>query len=115
MHDPMKVMKFCMNMCTEVPSQVVDAVMAALSDIPGQDPAGREARALAIAPIMARDGWRFCPCFPMERTSQHLRIFDLVHTNMANRLAHRVELAHVPPSSEPFQLVRESVSQHLAH
>jgi hypothetical protein len=45
---------------------------------------------------MAKEGWRFCPCFPAKRTFEHARIFDLVHTNMANRLAHRVAREQQP-------------------
>ena len=93
----MKIMKSCKNLCTEVPEDVVDLVLAALKNIPGETEDGpeREARAIAIAPTMARDGWRFCPCFPAERTPQHYRIFNLVHTNMANRRAHRIVLTGV--------------------
>jgi hypothetical protein len=49
----------------------------------------REALAALVAPRMAKEGWRFCPCFPTKRTLQHARIFDLVQTNTADRLAHR--------------------------
>jgi hypothetical protein len=38
---------------------------------------------------MAAQEWRFCPCFPLLRTEAHARIFDLVHTRLANRLAHK--------------------------
>jgi len=95
MQDPMQMMKSCHNRCTEVPREVYDLVMASLTDIPGDNQGGRERddRAVAIAPSMARDGWRFCPCYPTSRTLQHHRIFDLVHTNMANRLAHRLVLS----------------------
>ncbi len=93
MLDPMQTMKNCQNCCTEVPDSVAQLVLTALDRIPGETKAGREARAKAIAPTMARDGWRFCPCFPGERSLQHYRIFDLVHTGMANRLAHRIALA----------------------
>jgi hypothetical protein len=94
----MKTMKFCQNLCNEVPEEVSDTVFAALDRIPGETEDGpeREARAIAIAPEMARAGWRFCPCFAAHRTVQHYRIFDLVHTNMANRLAHRILLTGVP-------------------
>ena len=97
MQDPVQSMKSCHNVCRDVPEEVCDAVFAALDAIPGETEGGpeREARAIAIAPAMARDGWRFCPCFPAKRTLQHYRIFDLVHTNMANRLAHRIRLTGV--------------------
>jgi hypothetical protein len=93
----MKTMKSCKNLCTEVPEEVSDLVFAALDDIPGENEDGpeREARAVAIAPEMALQGWRFCPCFPAHRTLLHYRIFDLVHTNMANRFAHRILLTGV--------------------
>lgn len=94
----MQTMKSCNNLCTEVPEEVCNLVFAALNTIPGETEAGpeRETRATAIAPAMAKDGGRFCPCFPARRTLQHDRIFDLVHTNMANRLAHRIVLTGVP-------------------
>jgi hypothetical protein len=97
MEDPMQTMKSCHNLCSEVPEEVNDIVFAALDDIPGETEAGpeRETRATAIAPEMAKQGWRFCACFPAKRTLQHRRIFDLVHTNMANRLAHRILLTGV--------------------
>jgi hypothetical protein len=38
---------------------------------------------------MAVEGWRFCPCFSEGNTQQHARIYALVHTNLANRLAHK--------------------------
>jgi hypothetical protein len=95
MQDPMQTMKSCKNLCEEVPDEVYDAVFSAFDDIPGESQECREARANAIAPQMAREGWRFCPCFATRRTPTHERIFDLVHTNMANRLAHRIVLAEL--------------------
>jgi hypothetical protein len=95
MKDPMQTMKLCRNRCEEVPDEVSDAVFAALDDIPGETEDSREARANAVAARMAREGWRFCLCFPMKRTQLHQRIFDLVHTNMANRLAHRILLTEL--------------------
>jgi hypothetical protein len=97
MQDPMQAMKSCRNHCEEVPDEVSDAVFAALDAIPGETEEIREARATAIASRMAKEGWRFCPCFPTRRTGLHQRIFDLVHTNMANRLAHRILLTGVEP------------------
>ena len=95
MKDPMKTMKYCKNRCDEVPDEVSDAVFAIFDEIPGVGEEAREARANAIAERMAKEGWRFCPCFPTQRTPLHQRIFSLIHTNMANRLAHRVEVAEV--------------------
>lgn len=95
MQDPMKKMKSCRNHCEEVPDEVYAAVFAALDSIPGEGEASREARANAIAAQMAEDGWRFCPCFATRKTPVHERIFNLVHTNMANRLAHRIRLTGV--------------------
>jgi hypothetical protein len=93
----MQSMKSCQNRCLEVPEEVSEVVFAALNSIPGENEGGceRDDRAKQIAPAMARDGWRFCPCFPARRTLEHYRIFDLVHTNMANRLAHRIVLTGV--------------------
>jgi hypothetical protein len=101
--DPMQSMKSCQNLCTEVPEEVYDLVLTSLTDIPGENEGGRERddRAIAIAPAMARDGWRFCPCYAARRTLQHYRIFDLVHTNMANRLAHRILLTGVEDRPGP--------------
>lgn len=95
MKDPMQTMKSCRNRCEEVPDAVYDAVFAALDEIPGETEDSREARANAVAARMAREGWRFCLCFPTKRTPVHRRIFDLVHTNMANRLAHRILLTEL--------------------
>jgi hypothetical protein len=91
MPDPMRTMHLCQGMCDEVPDEVCEAVFEALNSIPGvyRECNEREAMATLVAPRMAKEDWRFCPCFPTKRTPQHARIFDLVHTNMANRLAHR--------------------------
>jgi hypothetical protein len=108
MQDPMQTMKYCQNHCEEVPDEVSDAVFTAFDSIPGDGEECREARANAIAARMAREGWRFCSCFATRRTSAHVRIFDLVHTNMANRLAHRIllaEMAEQPKSHWLRQLV----------
>jgi hypothetical protein len=88
-------MKSCRNHCQEVPEEVSDAVFAALDSIPTEGEDGRESRATAISSQMAKEGWRFCPCFATRKTLSHQRIFDLVHTNMANRLAHRILLTGV--------------------
>jgi hypothetical protein len=108
MQDPMQTMMSCRNLCEEVPDEVCDAVFSALDSILGDGEECREARATAIAAQMAAEGWRFCPCFPMRRTPLHERIFNLVHTNMANRLAHRILLAQTaeqPTLSRLGQLV----------
>jgi hypothetical protein len=104
----MQTMKSCKNRCEEVPDEVYDTVFSAFDAIPGDGQECREARANAIAARMAEEGWRFCPCFPTKRTPLHERIFDLVHTNMANRLAHRIlltERAEQPVSNRLRQLV----------
>jgi len=96
--DPMTIMQTCCgDSCESVPDEVLDAVHESLRYVPlGDDRLSRrDARAERIAPLMAEQGWRFCPCFPMLRTEQHRRIFDLVHTNLANRLAHKAELQNV--------------------
>ena len=97
--DPMRTMQLCKGMCDQVPDEVCEVVFETLSSIPGvyRECSEREALATLIAPRMAREGWRFCICFPTNRTPQHARIFDLVHTNMANRLAHRAELEQTTP------------------
>jgi hypothetical protein len=89
--DPMRTMRFCQGMCDQVPDEVCEAVFETLNSIPGvyRECSEREALATLVAQRMAQEGWRFCSCFPTKRTTQHARIFDLVHTNMANRLAHR--------------------------
>jgi hypothetical protein len=101
MQDPMQTMKSCQNLCEEVPDEVSNAVFDALDSIPGQGEESREVRANAIASQMAKEGWRFCPCFATRRTPLHERIFDLVHTNMANRLAHRILLTKVEEQARP--------------
>jgi hypothetical protein len=91
MPDPMRMMQLCQGMCDQVPDEVCEAVFDTLNSIPGvyRECNEREALATLVAARMAQEGWRFCSCFPTRRTTQHARIFDLVHTNMANRLAHR--------------------------
>ena len=90
--DPMKSMCHCQGTCDRVPDEVCDAVLDTLTFIPGGDNSSDacDARAAALAPRMAMEGWRFCPCFPAKRTHQHARICGLVHTNLANRLAHDI-------------------------
>jgi hypothetical protein len=92
--DPTRTKQPCQGTCNQIPDEVCEAVFETLDATPRlyceRDP--REALATLVAPRMATEGWRFCPCFPAKRTSEHARIFDLVHTNMANRLAHRTAL-----------------------
>ena len=94
MPDPTRSMHLCQGMCDHVPDEVCEAVFETLNSIPGvyRECSEREALATLVAPRMAKEGWRFCPCFPTKRTTQHALIFDMVHTNMANRLAHRYVL-----------------------
>ncbi|MDP9049717.1 MAG: hypothetical protein M3O31_03205 [Acidobacteriota bacterium] len=96
--DPLYTMKSCNgDNCECVPDEVADAVYDSLNQIPGADLRSQRRDSLAqmLAPLMAQQGWRFCPCFPMLRSEEHARIFDLVHTNLANRLAHKAAFAHV--------------------
>ena len=93
--DPLTIMRKCRGeSCDCVPDEVFDAVYDIFDCIPaGEDRSNlRDARAEMLAPRMAAEGWRFCQCFPLLRTGQHARIFDLVHTNLANRLANKAEL-----------------------
>jgi hypothetical protein len=94
MPDPMRTMQLCRGTCDQVPDEVCEAVFETLNSIPGvyRECNQREVLATLVALRMAKEGWRFCPCFPIKRTTQHAQIFDLVHTNMANRLAHRAVL-----------------------
>jgi hypothetical protein len=96
--DPTRTTSLCQRMCNQIPDEVFEAVYETLGATPGlyreRDP--REALATLVAPRMAKEGWRFCSCFPAKRTFEHARIFDLVHTNMANRLAHRTALEEQP-------------------
>ncbi len=86
-----KIQACCGDDCDCVSDEVIEAVFDSLKRIPGDDEhsLGRDARAIDLAPRMAAEGWRFCACFPKMRTQEHERIFDLVHTNLANRLAQR--------------------------
>ena len=80
----------CFGQCDGVSEEVSDAVFEALVRIPGGDRGDKRiARAAYLAPRMAVEGWRFCPCFPMKRTQQHELIFSLVNTHLANQLAYR--------------------------
>lgn len=87
--DPMNATS-CFGQCDGVPEEVSNAVFDALKRVPVGDRGDeRIARAAYLAPRMATEGWRFCPCFPMERTQQHELIFGLVNTHLANQLAYR--------------------------
>jgi hypothetical protein len=88
--NPMKSMKYCLGNCAHVPDEVCTAVADCLQVIPeGSSNADAcEARAVVIALRMAREEWRFCPCFSEGATVQHARIFGLVQTEFANSLAH---------------------------
>ena len=79
------------NCDCSVSDEVIEAVFDSLKRIPrdNEQSLGRDARAIDLAPRMAAEGRRFCPCFPKLRTPEHERIFDLAHTNLANRLAQR--------------------------
>jgi hypothetical protein len=93
--DQMDTMHACYgDSCDCVSEDVMDAVLDSLTRIPeaADHLHARDARAIDLAPRMAAEGWRFCPCFPMLRTGQHEWIFSLVHTNLANRLAHKAAL-----------------------
>jgi hypothetical protein len=98
MPDPTGTMHLCQGTCNHVPDEMCEAVFETLNSIPGvyRECNAREALATLVAPRMAKEGWRFCPCFPTKRTEEHARIFDLVNTNMANRLAHRAALEQQP-------------------
>jgi hypothetical protein len=87
---PMRTMQLCEGTCDEVPDEVREAVFQTLECISGLygNCSEREMMATLVAQRMAKEGWRFCPSFPTQQTTQYARIFDLVHTNMANRLAH---------------------------
>ena len=98
--DPMSTM-FCFGQCDDVPQAVSDAVFDALKSVPvGCTGDERVARAAYLASRMAVEGWRFCPCFPMERTQQHELIFSLVNTHLANQLAYRNAAECQPRSRE---------------
>jgi hypothetical protein len=90
--DPMETMQNCLgDNCNSVPDEVCDAVYEGLkqiSEVEGHAQR-RDALAKALAPSMAEEGWRFCPCFVLLRTEAHARIQDLVHTNLANHLAYK--------------------------
>ncbi len=89
--DPMTTY-LCSGQCDGVPDQVRDAVFASVKRIPAGDGDERFARAADLAPRMAVEGWRFCRCFPMLTTTRHEMIHSLVHTELANRLAHWITL-----------------------
>jgi hypothetical protein len=90
--DPMETMQNCFgDNCDSVPDEVCDAVYEGLRQISEIDGHAQRRDALAetLAPRMAEERWRFCPCFALLRTEGHARIHDLVHTNRANHLAHK--------------------------
>jgi hypothetical protein len=93
--DPMKTMQTCSgDSCDCVPDQVSEAIHACLEQVPRGDDYNqrRDLRAEWLAPRMAAEEWRFCPCFHLLRTEEHAWIFDLVHVKLANRLAHRAAM-----------------------
>ena len=88
--NPMKAMQNCLGHCDQVPDEVCDAVFDSVRRIPrvtGKSDE-RDARAVILASRMALEGWRFCPCFALTKTPGHQEIFNMVHTNLANKLAH---------------------------
>jgi hypothetical protein len=87
-------MQLCLGTCTRIPDEVSLAVLDSLQIIPegGSDPDAGDARAVVVALRMAREGWRFCPCFAEAATPQHARVSGLVETNFANRLADSAQL-----------------------
>jgi hypothetical protein len=90
--DPVETMQNCFgDSCDIVPDEVCDAVFDGLKQILAtrEHSQRRDALAELMAPRMAGEGWRFCPCFPLLRTEGHARIYDLVHANLANHLAHK--------------------------
>jgi hypothetical protein len=91
--DPMNTMHLCSGHCDRVPDEVCDAVFASVKSVKERSGDERDARAAHLAQRMAVEGWRFCRCFPMLRTQRHEMIFSLVHTNLANLLAHKAALA----------------------
>jgi hypothetical protein len=89
--DPMTT-HLCSGHCDHVQGEVRDAVFASVQRVPAGCGGERYARAADLAPRMALEGWRFCRCFPMLTTAQHEMIDSLVHTALANRLAHWMAL-----------------------
>jgi hypothetical protein len=63
------------------------------SELDGDHDANRRTAAI-LASRMALEGWHFCPCFALTKTPGHQQIFNLVHTNLANKLAHSEARAH---------------------
>jgi hypothetical protein len=93
--DPMDT-TLCFGQCDGVPDEVSNAVFDVVKSVPvGKRGDERITRAVCLAPRMAVEGWRFCPCFPMARSQQHELIFSLVDTYLANQLAYRVAHARV--------------------
>ena len=96
---PMETMRNCVGSCTRVPNEVCAALLDSLQVVPGgnTEPDACDARAVVIALRMATEGWRFCPCFAEGATPQHARVFGLVQTDFANRLAQNALLQSVVP------------------
>ncbi len=93
--DPLAVMRVCRGeSCDCVPDEVFDAVYDTVDRLPpGEDQSNRrDTRAEMLAPRMVEETGDSAPCFSLLRTGQHARIFDLVHTNLANRIANRIAL-----------------------
>jgi len=86
----------CYGQCDGVPDEVTNAVIDAVKNVPVGDRGDeRVSRAAYLAPRMAAEGWRFCPCYPMVRTQYHELIFGLVNTHLANQLAYRAAQSKV--------------------
>lgn len=80
----------CTGLCSHVPEEVWSALDRAYPDVPIEGPRHRQVLAALFAPLMARQGWRFCRCY-RGGLPEHRFISRLVDTGEANTAA---DLAH---------------------
>jgi hypothetical protein len=85
----------CHGRCAQVPVEVWSAVadLIALSEDLGLDGGSRLILAKRVAPIMAKEGWRFCTCYRSENTPEHRTVYGLLSTVHANFVADHLALA----------------------
>lgn len=76
----------CAGLCSHVPEEVWTALDSAYPDVPIEGPRHRQVLAALFAPLMARQGWRFCRCY-RGGLPEHRFISRLVDTGEANSAA----------------------------
>jgi hypothetical protein len=82
----LRIQLHCTGCCVCVPLEVWSALDRAHPDFPLEGPDRRQVLAARFAPLMAREGWKFCRCYWGHRP-EHRFLFCLVDTGAANAAA----------------------------